>query len=117
MKHLVGLLLALSICNPAIAEDDDGMSLMERGAQLFMEGILKEMEPAIEGLGQFGPEIRNFFQEMGPALGDLLEQVEDWSLYAPPEMLPNGDIIFRRKKVEDAAPDTDLENLGEPVDI
>ncbi len=78
-------------------EESDAPSLMERGAQLFMEGFLKELEPTLEGLDQLGPQLRGFAQEMGPALVDLFEQVKDWSLYHPPEILPNGDIIIRRK--------------------
>jgi len=35
--------------------------------------------------------------EMGPALADILGQIEDISNYHPPEMLPNGDIIIRKK--------------------
>jgi len=55
--------------------------------------------------------LRSFAQEMGPALGALLEQVEDWSIYEPPVILPNGDIIIRRKpEAPDIAPE-------EPVDI
>ena len=34
---------------------------------------------------------------MGPALGSILESVEDWSVYEAPEILPNGDIIIKRK--------------------
>ena len=82
-------------------EAGDGLSLMERGAQLFMEGILREMEPAIEEFQGFaddmGPALRQFADEMGPKLGALLEEIEDWSAYMPPEVLPNGDIIIRRK--------------------
>ncbi|MDF1726354.1 MAG: hypothetical protein P1U53_01270 [Sulfitobacter sp.] len=80
---------------------------MERGAQLFFEGITKEMGPALnelEGLSeQMRPALRDFAREMGPKLTDLIERVEDWSLYEAPEMLPNGDIIIRRKpEVPDA---------------
>jgi hypothetical protein len=63
---------------------------MERGAQQFLEGLLKEMEPAIDGM-------QGFLKEMGPAMSDLLRKVEDWSVYDVPEVLPNGDIIIRRK--------------------
>lgn len=69
--------------------------MMERGAQQFLEGLLKEMQPAWE-------EMRGFMQEMGPAMMDLMEEVKDWSAYDPPEMLENGDIIIRRKP--DVAP-------------
>ena len=74
---------------------------MERGAQMFLEGILKEMEPAIDefqGLAdEMGPALRQFADEMGPKLTELFAEVEDWSVYQPPEVLPNGDIIIRRK--------------------
>ena len=99
----MSLVLAL-LAAPAVAQDSDadtGLSLMERGAQLFMEGILKEMEPAIEefqGLADdLAPALKQFAQEMGPKLGEILDQVEDWNAYMPPEVLPNGDIIIRRK--------------------
>ncbi len=103
MKHLAGL--ALLICLPLSAqaqeEDERGLSLMERGAQMFMEGIMKEMAPAIDGLedlaDQMGPALRSFAKEMGPKLGEILDEVEDWSVYEAPEILPNGDIIIRRK--------------------
>lgn len=104
MKHALPLALMLALAAPAAHaqdEDGDGLSLMERGAQLFMEGILKEMEPAIEefqGLADdIGPALKQFAEEMGPKLSELLEEVEDWSAYEAPEMLPNGDIIIRRK--------------------
>lgn len=89
--------------------EDDGLSLMERGAQLFMEGILREMEPALEDLEgmtrEIEPALRGFMQEMGPAFAELLNQIEDFSAYHPPEILPNGDIIIRRKSKQELAED------------
>ena len=93
MKHCIAFCLVL-LPSVTLAEEDTGLSLMERGAQLFMEGILKEMEPAIEefqGLADdLGPALRNFAEEMGPKLTDLMEEIEDWSAYEAPEVLPNG---------------------------
>ncbi|MEX0327904.1 MAG: hypothetical protein AB3N07_04195 [Ruegeria sp.] len=90
---------------PAVAQDDDSKSLMERGAELFLEGLRQEMEPTFEDLRglaeQFGPAMQSFVQEMGPALADLATQVKDWSAYEAPEMLPNGDIIIRKKPQQD----------------
>ena len=40
---------------------------------------------------------------MGPALETLLEAVEDFSAYHPPEVLPNGDIILRKKALNEQA--------------
>lgn len=103
---LIALTFALAPL-PALAEDTppattgEGLSLMEEGAKLFLKGLQKQMEPAVEGLGEFadkaGPALRSFVEEMGPALSDLAGKVEDWSVYEAPEMLPNGDIIIRRK--------------------
>lgn len=91
---------------------------MERGAQLFFEGLMKEMEPAIEefqGLTEdMGPALRDFAAEMGPKLSELMDEIEDWSAYEPPEVLENGDIIIRRKPdrpmdvPEEPAPQIDL---------
>lgn len=83
---------------------------MEQGAELFFEGLRREMEPALDDLlglaEQFGPAMQSFMEEMGPALAELGGKVKDWSVYEAPEMLPNGDIIIR-KKPELPAPDED----------
>ncbi|WP_299917722.1 hypothetical protein [uncultured Roseobacter sp.] len=91
------VLIALAVLHfavhPARAEDKDAPSMMERGAQQFLEGLLLEMEPAFESM-------RGFMDEMGPAFADLMGQIEDWSAYEAPEILDNGDIIIRRKPEE-----------------
>lgn len=121
MKRVIpiaALSLTLAAAQPALSQEeseDEGMSLMERGAQMFMEGIMREMEPAmrdLEGLAQdMEPAVRNFVQEMGPAFADLLGQIDDLSKYHAPEILPNGDIIIRRKDPleEEVDPDGDGE--------
>ena len=40
-------------------------------------------------------------EEMGPALADLAAQVQDWSAYEAPEMLLNGDIVIRKKPLQE----------------
>lgn len=100
MKRILPFALVALIALPASAEEDRGLSIMERGAQMFFDGLMKEMEPAIEELSgladQMGPALRDFATEMGPKLTELFDQVEDWSVYQSPEILPNGDIIIRR---------------------
>ncbi|WP_299373231.1 hypothetical protein [uncultured Tateyamaria sp.] len=103
---------------PVHAQDadppDEGWSLMERGAQMLMEGLMREMEPALEdlqGLAEdMGPAMRDFVTQMGPAMRGLLEDVQDWSVYEAPEILDNGDIIIRRKPdVPDATPAPEID--------
>ncbi len=106
MKQLSAVLIvaALSV-SPAYAEDPK--SDLEQGLELLFDGLREEMAPAIIELGdlarQFGPSMRSFFEEMGPALAEMMTEVQDWSRYEMPEMLPNGDIIIRRKP--DPAPE------------
>jgi hypothetical protein len=111
MKRMI-VILTLGLTAPAHAEEPgDGLSLMERGAQMLMEGLLREIEPTLEDLKgmaeDFGPAMQDFMAQMGPALRDMLDEVEDWSVYHPPEILDNGDIIIRRKGPEDMPVPTD----------
>jgi len=115
MKRMI-LIAMLGLVTPAFAQEgiEDNRSLMERGAQMLMEGLMREMEPALEDLKgmaeEFGPALRDFTAQMGPALRGLLDEVEDWSVYEAPEMLDNGDIIIRRKPEQDIpAPDADAD--------
>lgn len=98
MKHIVIAALICGLAQVAQAESEEtAPNLMERGAQLFLEGILKELGPALDDLEELGPQFRNFMDEMGPALAEIFNDVKDWSVYEAPEILPNGDIIIRRK--------------------
>jgi len=111
--HVMTLTALLAATAPVAAqeeEQDQGRSLMEQGAELFLEGLKREMAPALEDLpglaDRFGPSMRSFLQEMGPALGEMADQIKDWSAYHPPEILPNGDIIIRKKQPEPEAEET-----------
>ena len=70
------------LAGPAMAQDDgsgdvrEGLDLLNEGTRLLMEGLMQELAPALEG---------------------LRDGLEDLNAYHPPEMLPNGDIIIRRK--------------------
>jgi hypothetical protein len=132
MKQLAPLALSIAVlAAPLRAEEPpqdapaEGRSLMEQGMELFFEGLRDEMSPALRDLrdlaGEYGPQMRSFFQQMGPALGDLMSKVDDWSRYELPEVLPNGDVIIRRKADAppyEPTPDTDDdETPAGPTDI
>ena len=104
MKHTaLATVLVATLATPIAAQEEteDGFSLMERGMSLFFRGVMTEMDPALEELKKLmdeaGPAVYSFLQDMGPRLGEILNEVEDWSVYEAPEILPNGDIIIRRK--------------------
>ncbi|REC58803.1 hypothetical protein DRV84_00830 [Rhodosalinus sediminis] len=123
-RAVLALILALAAA-PLAAEEaapaeraEDGRGLMEEGARLFFRGLMSELDPALDELegmaGEIGPAVRDFAREMGPALAELLERVEDWSAYHPPEMLPNGDIILRRKEERAPPPPEEEEDAAPP---
>ncbi len=97
MKHWL-LILSLA-ATPAIAQSpetpeaeiegemQEGIDLLEEGAKLFFRGLMNEMEPAL----------RDLQEGMEPALRDLMDKLDDLDAYHLPEVLPNGDIIIRRK--------------------
>lgn len=100
MTRITAALLALMLAAvPAGAEDppasaEEGFNLLEEGAKIILRSLIDEMEPALkemqEGLGAA-------MDEMGPVLRELAEMIGDIRNYEPPEKLPNGDIIIRRK--------------------
>ena len=75
---------------PVVAQDDDaqGRDLMSEALRLFMRGLMQEVEPALD---------------------DLSGLLENLDVYHPPEVLPNGDIIIRRKIPILPEPDEDGE--------
>ena len=78
-KILLPLALILAT-SAATAEEDgglrDGFGLIQEGTRLLLRGLMDEIEPGL--------------RELHDRIGDL-------STYHPPEVLPNGDILLRRR--------------------
>lgn len=96
MKHaFIGFVLMAS---PVLAETpvvppegiDEGVSLMQQGAEILLRGLMTEMEPALKDMGEAVAEIE-------PKLRELMAMVDDITNYHAPEKLENGDILIRRK--------------------
>ena len=96
MKSL--LLAFVLAAPPALAETpvmppagvEEGVSLMQQGAEILLRGLMDNMEPALKDMGAAVAEIE-------PKLRDLMAMVDDITKYHAPEMLENGDILLRRK--------------------
>lgn len=102
--------LAATLCTalaatPAAAQErngmEEGLDLLGRGAEALMRGLMDEIRPQLESLA---PELRRLGEGIGPMLGDLTEMIDELDAYHPPERLPNGDIILRRKESAEPAP-------------
>lgn len=86
MRHALTLMFCLSLATvPGFAQEAtpepdgdirEGFSLLEEGTKLLLRGLMAEMEPALR---------------------ELQDALQDLDAYHPPEVLPNGDIIIRRK--------------------
>ena len=88
------LLILPFLALPAAAQEAEPPSLMERGLRLFMEGLMEEMEPALRDLEALAEDAQPLLEQLQKDLGDA---VGDLNAYHAPEILPNGDIIIRRK--------------------
>ncbi len=76
MKAIAALCLGLCLAPAAVRADGLGERLVDRGAQLMLRQLLDQMGPAVQDLGR---------------------QIDGISPYFLPEILPNGDVIIRRK--------------------
>lgn len=99
MKRFV-LTFALVFATPLAADvlpgapPDDGLSLMERGAQMLLRQFLSEVGPKV---GEVQDGLEDVLAVLEPALRELLVMIGDIRYYEAPERLPNGDILLRRK--------------------
>jgi len=121
MRYVIVSLCLATAPVHAFAQEEDAPSLMEQGLDLFFEGFRQELAPSLEDLQEFAeemePALRSFIEEMGPTLRGLMADVQDWSAYHPPEILPNGDIILRKKRPEEREETPVDPDLPEEIEI
>ena len=104
-----GLALSVALAPPAAAQEGgavedplgEGMKLFERGAELFLRGLMDEIGPQLE---QLRPQFEGMAEELGPMIAALLDLVDEIDAYHLPERLPNGDILLRRKVPPEPSP-------------
>jgi hypothetical protein len=119
MKHIVALSLLALTATPVLAQEVPPPALPENsakiseGSRLLLEGLMGELGPLFDDMAQFGAdlgaEIAPFVDTLRNQLGDAFEGL---NAYHPPEILPNGDIILRKKVVPD-----DLSPPQGPIDL
>lgn len=76
----------------------------------FFNDLLSRAQPHLEGLAR---DMTGLIQDYRPVLDDLATLIDDMGNYdLPPERLPNGDIIIRRKADAPPPPPVDLNRLA-----
>ena len=102
MKRIIlaAALAAAPLAAQAQDSSDRGSNAIEEGAQLFLRGLLEEVQPPLQELAGIGAKnlltLQALVDEMGPAFAEVFEQIDSITYYQAPEILPNGDIVFRR---------------------
>ncbi|WP_371154863.1 hypothetical protein [Jannaschia sp. 2305UL9-9] len=96
---------------PLAAQEAEAPSVMERGLRLFLDGLVEEMEPMLRDLGELAEETAPMLDQLRDDLG---ERFGDMSAYHAPEILPNGDILIRRREQPLEAPGTEPETQITP---
>lgn len=100
-------LCLMLLASPLRAEPGDveeGADMLSDGARLLLRGLAGQLEPALA--------------ELLDALKDLKVEglgIGDLGRYQAPEVLPNGDIILRRKRIPPEPPEL-LPDPPEPRD-
>ncbi|WP_321365797.1 AAA+ family ATPase [uncultured Celeribacter sp.] len=99
----IALIPMLFLAAPALAEDapsdaEEGWNLLREGSKLLLEHLFEEMGPALE------------------ELEELEGYVDDLNAYEAPVILPNGDILIRRKP--EVTPEEETPDIpGEGIDL
>lgn len=97
----MGTARSIALClilaaGPALAEDGlpgSGGGLLDLGARMVIGALIDRAGPQLQELRDRLDAAAGFV----PALRALAGQIDDPRNYAPPVMLPNGDIILRRR--------------------
>lgn len=75
---------------PSAEDLEQGLSLMEQGAQMLLRHMMGKVEPSLQ-------EMTEALKQAQPQLLKLLAMVDDIRNFHAPEVLENGDILIRRK--------------------
>ena len=100
MKHLIAITAAVFLATSPVKAEEQSDGILPNEEEMRELGALAERM------------LRQFADEASPMVERLKALVDDLDAYQAPEMLPNGDIIIRRKRdAEPAAPKTDDESV------
>lgn len=79
---------------PETPAPESGLDLIERGAGIIFENLLREVQPEMEGMAR---GLDQTLDRFAPVFNDLATLMDDIGNYQTPERLPNGDILIRRR--------------------
>jgi len=127
MRRIALTLIACLIALPAAAQEttpeeppEDTAPLLpflEEFGQDMMRQFQEEIAPDLERMMEkMGPEMERLMAEMLPRLQELGETLGGLTMYELPEILPNGDIIIRRRQDAPPLPE-DFDPNNPPIEL
>ena len=105
------LCLCLALGSPVSADGPEGTRDTEQQDGIFglldrlLRGFMDDVDPHMR-------QMERSLEMAEPELRRLLGQLRDMVEYDPPEILPNGDILIRRRQT---TPDPDAEGQADPA--
>jgi len=108
MKRFALILALAASPLPAAAQDTEippALNDLADSMRELLEGFTNDVAPLME----------EFSEEVTPMFERLAEELKGLNAYHPPEVLPNGDIIIRRKAPVEPPKDAPMDE--EAVDI
>lgn len=97
MKTIVAVLCAFCLSVSATSAQDNAQDDTQEGLDLIEEGTKLIMRQLMEGMGEALADLDQMAEDLSPVMEELRAMIGDLSAYHLPEVLPNGDIIIRRK--------------------
>ena len=99
MRHFILPLALIAFSQPAQAQESP------------LDNLLRELETLSQEGSTF---LKSWAETLRPSLEGLADQIPDFDLYEAPEVLPNGDIIIRRKPTK---PDADTPPKADQIEL
>ncbi|MHA3914241.1 hypothetical protein [Halovulum sp. GXIMD14793] len=118
MKHILALTFAITLAGPALTQDEKPPVEQRHFLDRYLEDRMRDLAEELqrELTENLQPELERLMGEMLPRLRELTELVGGLQYYEMPEILPNGDILIRRKS--DAPPFEGLPGIvDKPIDL
>lgn len=110
MKQLAILALCTTLATPTLAQENEplveGLDLLGQGSRLLLEGLRGELGPLFDDMEALSSDLAPFLQSLNEQLSEGLGEL---NAYHPPEILPNGDIIIRRKTPDERPPEAPID--------
>lgn len=128
MKEILPIFAAVVMALPAYAQtygQTQGQTedqTLAQSADSPLENLFEDFRKQLEEFSdEVGPMMEGFTKEVSPLLEGLADQLKDLNAYHAPEILPNGDILIRRKSPKEqeprSAPNSDEPGTDEVIDI